>query len=460
MHLGAPAPVEAAPAASPTLATGYTLPESKGLFGLSLSDPVRQGLLAAGLGMMASESPWIGTAIGEGGLQGVKAYGQSKQQAIENAQTKTRIAQEAERLSLAAKEAAERMRINSAQEARATEEFPLKQAQLQQSIDIQNRPKPEIVGQDDFGRNIYGIVDPRTGRPTAIMDQNGTPVPVGAPGSTGSSDPGSPSVGSTGRASLANLVDGIISGKSPPVLTGLYKNAGPVRAALAQRGFDLATATLQWDGARKQVLSMNGPQQMRYQQLAGGVVNTIDRVNELARDLKNSGVPLLNKAKLEAFTQLNGNSPQGQLATQYLTAVGVLREEMANLANGGYAPTEPAWALANQQVNGNYGVQQLNASLTELQRLINYRLHALPQSNTLGPGAANRYTGATGEQPTHADIDAATKKGKSEPTPSAHPGQAADGEPPLARPKSKVEYDALPSGTRYVDPEGTPRTKP
>ena len=59
-----------------------------------------------------------------------------------------------------------------------------------------------------------------------------------------------------------------------------------------------------------------------------------------------------------------------------MTAVNTLKEEFAQLAAGGYAPTEDAWKLANSQINGNYGVKDLRASLTEVQRLINYRLGA------------------------------------------------------------------------------------
>lgn len=45
-------------------------------FGLGLvSKNAKTGLLAAGLGMLASRSPFLGNAVGEGGLAGVSAYG-------------------------------------------------------------------------------------------------------------------------------------------------------------------------------------------------------------------------------------------------------------------------------------------------------------------------------------------------------------------------------------------------
>jgi hypothetical protein len=84
-----------------------------------------------------------------------------------------------------------------------------------------------------------------------------------------------------------------------------------------------------------------------------------------------------------------------------MTAVNTLKEEFANLANGGYAPTEAAWKLANEQVNGDYGVKQLGASIDEIQRLIRYRLQSVPGLATLGPNSTNRYSGQGAGPPAH-----------------------------------------------------------
>ena len=59
------------------------------LLGLHLSPQARQSLLAAGLGMMASKSPWAGVQIGEGGLAGLNQYNTAtnlaRQQGLANA---------------------------------------------------------------------------------------------------------------------------------------------------------------------------------------------------------------------------------------------------------------------------------------------------------------------------------------------------------------------------------------
>lgn len=61
----APAPAET-PAPAPAAEQGSGL--------LGLSPDARQALLAAGLGMMASQSPYLGAAIGQGGLAGLQHY--------------------------------------------------------------------------------------------------------------------------------------------------------------------------------------------------------------------------------------------------------------------------------------------------------------------------------------------------------------------------------------------------
>lgn len=80
--------------------------QNKGLgigFGL-ISPNAQSGLLAAGLGMLASRSPNLGNVISEGGIAGLSAYG--------SAEDKDRkIADEAAKLSLEAKRHAEEMKF-------------------------------------------------------------------------------------------------------------------------------------------------------------------------------------------------------------------------------------------------------------------------------------------------------------------------------------------------------------
>jgi len=72
----------------------------KNLFNLAgVSPEIKRSLMAAGLGMMASRSPFLGVAIGEGGEQGLQTYGALQQRELERAMTQRKIDLEAQKLS-------------------------------------------------------------------------------------------------------------------------------------------------------------------------------------------------------------------------------------------------------------------------------------------------------------------------------------------------------------------------
>lgn len=87
---------------------------------LPISKNAGAGLLAAGLGMMASRSPFLGTAVGEGGLTGVAAYGageeRDRQIAAEAAKLSREARKEAQKFGLDVRKQDETERHNKASE--------------------------------------------------------------------------------------------------------------------------------------------------------------------------------------------------------------------------------------------------------------------------------------------------------------------------------------------------------
>ncbi len=183
------------------------------------------------------------------------------------------------------------------------------------------------------------------------------------------------------QGAAASIADQIVSGKAPPTTTGMYRLSGPVRADLAQKhpDFNLAQAQLEWKKAERMTQGLTSPQQVRFQQLGTSVINTMDMAIEQAKELQLSGITPLNRAKLEALVKLRGNSEIGQKASKYIQTMAFLKGEVANLENGGYAPTESSWTQAKNVINEDYGVEQTLAVIPNAQRLINYRLHAQQQ---------------------------------------------------------------------------------
>lgn len=118
-------------------------------FGLGLLTRNQQtGLLAAGLGMLANRSPFLGVAVGEGGLAGLGAYGAAEQADQKAAMEADKLRREANQKNidnmLKASSQAETARHN-----RATEEKEF---------------KPQLIHHPDpaTGQEVYGTFDPNT----------------------------------------------------------------------------------------------------------------------------------------------------------------------------------------------------------------------------------------------------------------------------------------------------------
>ena len=165
-----------------------------------LSPDFYQSLMAAGLGMMASRSPFLGTAIGEGGLQGLQTYTglKNKEQDVDLKVRQLDQAAKAEldRLAQAAKALGETSRHNLATE------------NVQQQLRQFQETKPETMFDQNSGtvrayqRDPTGVWrwldtgQPMVGASVPTPGQPGNAPPSGVPTSSNSppTPPGQPQV--------------------------------------------------------------------------------------------------------------------------------------------------------------------------------------------------------------------------------------------------------------------------
>lgn len=142
------APTAAAAPAQPAPATPLSAAPALNMGGwnpLSLSDDARMGLVAAGLGVAASKSPFALSAIGEGGLQGVKNYN--------DLTNKRRDAEaEARKLAQQASQFAQNLGLHRDQLAETKRQHDL----------LADRENNKLIGTNDEGFPVY--VDARTGK--------------------------------------------------------------------------------------------------------------------------------------------------------------------------------------------------------------------------------------------------------------------------------------------------------
>jgi len=381
--MSAPAPQQSAPSAP--VATPYEIPQREGLFGLSLSDPARQGLLAAGLGMMASRSPFIGTAIGEGGLAGVRSYSDAKQQVVENTQSKSRIDMEAQRLAQQAKEASERLRIAGLEESRAAAAFPLQQKARELEVAKAGAGQWTAVGTDEFGRTKYAFVNPLNQTVNAAPGQtiNANAAENSAVGPDGMALTGDEYL-KTLPANEATMVKKMVNGEIPPpssfvLAKSPYWNALMMKASQYDPDFDQTSWGARSSGRKDFYGGGKSSEMVR------AANQTIDHVGHLVESFENLGntqYPLYNDAK-----NFVGQKVTGQAGVpDFLANAHAVADEMSKVFKGSnLSDTEiKAW---EHSLNSNMSPEQQRAAVAKLMDLLGGSLNALEQKreSSLGP---------------------------------------------------------------------------
>lgn len=179
----------------------------------------------------------------------------------------------------------------------------------------------------------------------------------------------------TGNAQ--SIAQAIVNGDQPPVLTGLYRLGGPVRAELERQGYDLTRATQDWTATTKLLATMNGAQQTRLRQAVGQVKEALPLVQELADKWGAGGYPVLNKAELEIAKQ-GGLGPDAQsLAVQLEAEIADITSELGTVYKGGNSSTDESLKLAATQLKANWSNQTLKDAIKLAQKNITYRENSL-----------------------------------------------------------------------------------
>jgi hypothetical protein len=185
-----------------------------------------------------------------------------------------------------------------------------------------------------------------------------------------------------------DIAEAIVRGDLPPTLRGLYKNAGPVLAALAKKKlpdgsyFNLSLAALDFDATRKFLATKNNDRQMRIRESISTLEHALPLINdlytELEKELKHTGFKYLDKAQLKIAKNLPGKA--GQLAHQLDAEIVDVIEALANIYMGGNSPTDKALDLAKQQLSSDWNPETFKAALKQAMANVSYRKAAMNAS--------------------------------------------------------------------------------
>ncbi len=198
-----------------------------------------------------------------------------------------------------------------------------------------------------------------------------------------------------------DIADAIERGDQPPTLKGLYRNAAPVRAELARRGFNLTQAETDWNAVQRHVQTLNGTQQVRLQQAISTAGDSLDKIEGLYNEWKqvglDSGIKIFNHASLIAAKNLPGRA--GAVASALDAQIADLTAELGVVYMGGNSPTDHGLALAKQNLSADWNEQTFAEGLKQARANISIRKNSILNTQPVGISPNSAYAPHQAQQP-------------------------------------------------------------
>lgn len=198
---------------------------------------------------------------------------------------------------------------------------------------------------------------------------------------------------------IASITDAIISGQQPPTLQGMYGNTVHIRAALADKGYDLTKAQQDFNSTSRLLASMNGPQQLRLRQAVAFTKESLPQIEDLSKQWQAGQFPALNAANLELAKNGAFGQAAASLATRLDTQIKDMTSELGTVYKGGNSSTDESLKLAASNLNANWSAQTLMDSIKQIKQNLVYRENSFNLVQTAG-FQDSQYNPMTGPQPT------------------------------------------------------------
>lgn len=371
-----PGAAAATPYARDDAQAGFGKPPETNFLGMSkLSPHAKTALMTAGLGMLASRSPFLGVGIGEGGLAGMNAF--SASQAAEQAQndkrttqaqSERRIAMEAERIAQSANAQTETARHNKATESAGY------------------KPSYGIVREDvdpDSGqtRKVYGWIDPNKQKAVA------TDSPVASAAAKPKVDAdGNPITGqpyletlSPNRATLAKQIADYKVNPAGLSVRGGHREQAIADATRYNPDYDQRLFT----ASNRAMSNFYGGPEGRTVRSLNVAIDHLNTLDEAATALKNGNSPALNKV-VNYFRQQTGQP----VTTNFDSIKQVVSAEIAKAVVGGQTALHDRDDMA-QRANNSSSPDQLSGIITEFKKLMAGQMKGLRKQYEVTTRAKN-----------------------------------------------------------------------
>jgi hypothetical protein len=221
---------------------------------------------------------------------------------------------------------------------------------------------PQQPAQSNLGTPEIGLS--ATGKPTLRFKQ-----------------PSSSAAGVTSQQDIVDSVKGAFDGTVPPERLASWRDVTRVNAEIKRQseknGMNFPDLLLEWDATKKFVSTAQSSQQVRLRQAIDFAQQSTKDLKKLSQDFKRTNFPILNKAQLSLA--MNGaygqdNAKKATIFNQQLTDIVA---DLGNVYMGGNSPTDEGLRLAQQNLRSNWSVNQLNAAIENVDKLLTFRSNSL-----------------------------------------------------------------------------------
>lgn len=196
---------------------------------------------------------------------------------------------------------------------------------------------------------------------------------------------------------VTQIANAIINGHQPPTLTGLYRNAAPVRAALERAGYDFTTAERDYKAVQKHLSTLNGAQQERLRQAVSFTTDSLDVIDNLYNEWTAKGLntrfKALNKGALALAKQAGGEA--GATAQALEAQVNDLVSELGTVYKGGNSSTDHSLQLAAENLKGDWNEATFKKAIGLIRQNLKIRANSIATSQPAGVSPNSPYTPAS-----------------------------------------------------------------
>ena len=317
---------------------------------------------------------------------------------------------------------------------------------LQSQIAARNRPDFTTVGRDAYGQPVYGFVDPRSMKVTPVAGSepsNGGLQPP--PGQTLSGEDYLKTLPKPQADQVKALAEGRMQIPGGFALKTPYWQQMMTHVSQYDPNFDTVNYNAR-AATRKDFTSGKSAQNITSFNTAIGHLDELDHAIE---GLENSDYMPVNAA---TNATAGVNADRAKRLAAFGTARNAVVEELTRAfkGTGGSLTEVEGW---EKLLDPNSSPAALKQAVKTAVNLLASRIDSVGEQYNKGMGTTSDPVKLL--TPKAQKLWLKLNGGEQAPASDAAPSGT-----PLASPKTKADYDALPSGTRYTDPNGTPRVKP